>query len=328
MKLLIFCFALIPVILNCNAQSVDLSVIKESVLFQGNNVTAYRDPAVIFYQGNFHLFFTLVETELDGRIFMYTAHSKSSDLNGWTSPHKITGKNQNLNFSSPGNVIRFHNEWILCLQTYPRPDIYAGLPIKYGNADARLFIMRSKDLENWGEPELLKVKGPDIPVSEMGRMIDPYLLEDKNIKGKWWCFYKQNGVSMSYSSDLKSWTFFGYTESGENVCVLIENDEYILFHSPKNGIGIKKSADLKTWADWGELNFLGQAGWDWAKGRITAGAVIELENSPAARYLMFFHGSGPLTEEKGDFDKNASIGIAWSNDLINWNWPGKTIKQE
>jgi hypothetical protein len=38
---------------------------------------------------------------------------------------------------------------------------------------------------------------------------------------------------------------------------------------------------------------------------------------------MFFHGSGPLTEAQGDFDKNASIGIAWSNDLIHWNWPGQ-----
>jgi hypothetical protein len=38
---------------------------------------------------------------------------------------------------------------------------------------------------------------------------------------------------------------------------------------------------------------------------------------------MFFHGSRPNTEEGGDFDKNASIGIAWSGDLLNWNWPGK-----
>jgi hypothetical protein len=328
MKFLFFCFALIPVILNCRAQSIDLSAIKTPILFQGNNVTAYRDPAVMYYQGKFHLFFTMVEIEQDGNIYSYTAQSKSNDLVHWDTPQKITPKNQELNYCSPGNVINYNGEWILCLQTYPRPGHALNHEARYGNGNARLYIMRSKDLKNWSNPELLKVKGPDIPVSEMGRMIDPYLLEDKDIKGKWWCFYKQNGVSMSYSSDLKNWTFFGYTESGENVCVLVENDEYILFHSPKNGIGIKKSKDLKTWADWGELNILGQAGWDWAKGRITAGAVIELEKNPVARYLMFFHGSGPLTEEEGDFDKNASIGIAWSNDLINWNWPGKTNKQE
>jgi len=38
---------------------------------------------------------------------------------------------------------------------------------------------------------------------------------------------------------------------------------------------------------------------------------------------MFFHGSGPLTEEQGDFDKNASIGLAWSTDLRTWHWPGQ-----
>ena len=67
---------------------------------------------------------------------------------------------------------------------------------------------------------------------------------------------------------------------------------------------------------------MGQAGWSWAKGLITAGAVIRLSNNPIAKYLMFFHGSGPLKETEGDFDKNASIGIAWSKDLINWEWPG------
>ena len=39
------------------------------------------------------------------------------------------------------------------------------------------------------------------------------------------------------------------------------------------------------------------------------------------KYLMFFHGSGPKKEIEGDFDRNASIGIAWSDDLEHWDWP-------
>ena len=228
-----------------------------------------------------------------------------------------------LNFSSPGNVVRYKNEWVLCLQTYPRPDYKAGGKMRTGSGDARLYVMRSKDLENWSSPELLKVKGPEVAVKDMGRMIDPYLLEDKNDPGKWWCFYKQNGVSMSYSYDLKNWSFFGRTESGENTSVLYENKEYILIHSPKNGIGIKRSKDLKTWEDWGGLITLGQKDWDWAKGRITAGTVINLKsNKNFGKYVMFFHGSGPKTETEGDFDKNASIGVAWSGDLREWEWAG------
>jgi hypothetical protein len=264
-----------------------------------------------------------MEIELDGRIYSYVASSKSTDLVNWTSPRKLTVKDQNLDFSSPGNVIRFQDEWLLCLQTYPRPDYTVDQMPRYANSSARLFIMRSKDLENWSEPELLKVKGPDVPVAEMGRMIDPYLLQDKEEPGKYWCFYKQNGVSMSFTHDFKNWTYFGHTESGENTCMLVENNQYVLFHSPPNGIRIKKSDDLKTWIDWGELITLGQADWIWAKGRITAGAMLKLSGNKQAKYLIFFHGSGPLTETQGDFDKNASIGIAWSNALKTWDWPGK-----
>ncbi|MEO6870370.1 MAG: hypothetical protein ABI168_12035 [Ginsengibacter sp.] len=211
------------------------------------------------------------------------------------------------------------------MQTYPRPDYTADQTPRFGTGDARIFAMRSKDLENWSQPELLKVKGPNVSEKEMGRMIDPYLLEDKDEPGKWWCFYKQDGVSMSYTYDLKNWTFFGRTKSGENACVLVENNKYVLFHSPKNGIAIKRSPDLENWNDWGRLVTLGQNQWAWAKGRITAGAVINLkDNSRFGKYIMFFHGSGPLTEEQGDFDENASIGIAWSDDLTNWSWPGKS----
>jgi len=298
--------------------------LKSPILFKGDSVTAYRDPAVLYHNKTFYLFFTLIETEADGKVFCYTASSQSRNLLKWSDPVKITPRDQKLNFGSPGNVIRFRDEWILCLQTYPRPDHYSYQPVRYGDGTARIYIMRSSDLKNWGEPEILKVKGNNVAVAEMGRMIDAYLVEDKDEKGKYWCFYKQRGVSMSWSYDLVNWTFFGYTEAGENTCVLTGNNEYTLFHSPSNGIGIKKSTDLKTWDNWGELITLGQKEWEWAKGRITAGTVVNMKDVKGfENFLMFFHGSGPLKESEGDFDRNASIGIAWSKDLINWSWPGK-----
>lgn len=306
-----------------SAQNNFLKKLKSPIIFKGDEKTAYRDPAILFQNKTMYLFFTLVRTE-DGHVYSYTAMSKSKDLKKWSPIKIITPRDMTLDFSSPGNVVRFNNEWVLCLQTYPRPNYKVSEMPRFGTGDARLYIMRSKDLENWSNPEIMKVKGPEVSFKNMGRMIDPYLLEDKNEPGKWWCFYKQNGVSMSYSYDLRKWHFFGYTDSGENTSVLYENGEYILFHSPKNGIGIKKSKDLKNWEDWGNLITLGQKDWNWAKGRITAGTVINLKSDKNfGKYVMFFHGSGPKTEEEGDFDKNASIGIAWSNDSINWNWPNK-----
>ena len=181
--------------------------------------------------------------------------------------------------------------------------------------------MSSSDLEMWEAPRLLKVKGGDVPEAEMGRMIDPYLIEDKDQPGKWWCFYKQNGVTMSSSTDLETWTHFGNTDAGENACVIVDENAYVLFHSPENGIGIKRSHDLKHWLD-GGVFFLGQKDWPWAQGRLTAGFALDLRHEPTVgKILLFFHGSGP-EDEQTCFDNYASIGLTWSDALEGWNWPG------
>ncbi|PTX96010.1 hypothetical protein DB345_09415 [Spartobacteria bacterium LR76] len=296
---------------------IHLDSLTSPILFRGNETLAYRDPAVIYDSGTFHLFFTLVQTEEDGRVFLFVATSKSVDLVTWTAPRILTPKDRGLNYSSPGNIIRFAGRWILCLQTYPRPD-----GEKYGNAQARLFTMSSTDLETWSAPRLLRVKGPEVPEAAMGRMIDPFLVEDKDQPGKWWCFYKQDGVSISSSFDLEEWSYFGNVKAGENACVITDRDEYVLFHSPDNGIGVKRSRDLKHWRDEG-IFFLGQKDWPWAAGRLTAGFVLDLRREPdIGKALLFFHGSGP-EDERTLFDTHASIGVAWSDSLEGWCWPGK-----
>ena len=184
---------------------------------------------------------------------------------------------------------------------------------------ARVFVMRSRDLENWSEPEVLLVKGDGVAREDMGRMIDPYLIEDKDESGKWWCLYKQNGASISYSYDLKSWTYFGRVEAGENVCVLVEDDEYVLFHSPKNGVGVKRTRDFQNWTDEGLLT-LGQDTWPWAAGRLTAGHVLDLRDE-LGKYVMFFHGSDEEGTKARETHGHASLALAWSDDLKHWDWP-------
>ncbi len=302
------------------AQSVDFRSIHTPVLFKGDSVTAYRDPMALLHNGEFYLYFTLTEIEKSDSIYMYIGFTKSADLIHWSPVHKITSRNQKLNFSSPGNIIQYKGEWIMCMQTYPRPGYTQANMPRYGDSTSRLFIMRSKDLINWSAPELLLVKGDDVSEKNMGRMIDPFLLADHSEKGKWWIFFKQNGASRSYSYDLKHWTYSGHTPAGENLCIIWNNEEYLMFHSPENGIGIKHAADLLHWKDEPLLLTLGQADWPWAKGRITAGFVLPLGKNKDKQYLLFFHGSGPKNETDGDFDKNASIGFAWSRDLKNWEW--------
>lgn len=132
----------------------------------------------------------------------------------------LTPKDQELNYCGPGSVTRFGDQWIMSIQTYPIPGLTRRGPLRWGNDDARIFIMRGKDLADWSEPELLCVKGPDVSRKDMGRMIDPFLAEDKDEPGKWWCFYKQRGVSYSWSRNLEHWTFHRHMPCGENVRVL------------------------------------------------------------------------------------------------------------
>jgi beta-xylosidase len=177
-----------------------LAELTSPIIFRGDASTAYRDPAAIYHDGWFYLYLSINKVEANDKRFQYTAWSKSRDLLHWTEPRIFTPRDQSLNYSSPGDVIRLGKDWILCLQTYPRAH-----GERYGDESARIWIMRSPDLENWGPAEALAVKGPDVPLEKMGRMIDPYLFQDKDVPGKWWCFFKQNGLSCSWSRDLKHW---------------------------------------------------------------------------------------------------------------------------
>ena len=303
-----------------SSDPVDWSAISSPIVFHGDATTAYRDPAAIYANGWFYLYFTLVQIDADKNPFQCTAWSKSRDLVKWTSPVIFTPHDRSLNYGSPGDVVRFGDQWVLCLQTYPRPN-----GEQFGNANSRIWMMRSDDLEKWGPAEPLNVMGPQVPLAKMGRTIDPFLLQDKDDPGKWWCLYKQKGaVNISYSRDLKSWTYGWKIVGGENPCVIRDGDEYVLYSAPDNGIAVSRSSDLKTWTKQPTL-LLGQADWPWAQGRLTAGFVLDLRKDPkVGKALMFFHGSQfEEPDPRGGFDNFASVGLAWSSDLKDWQWPGK-----
>lgn len=294
---------------------MDFNSFASPILLQGNARTAYRDPAVFYWCGTFYFYFTLVETEEDGRVFLYVAMCTSLDLKHFSPIVKLTVRDQSCNYSSPGNVFRFRGRFYLCCQSYCREN-----GEKYGNSNSRIFLMCSDDLLHWNTPVWLDVK--HCLRENAGRMIDPYVIEDLNIPGRWLCFYKQNGVSVSESRDLVNWMPLGSTDCGENVCVLYDRNKelYRLWHSPRNGIGVKVSRDLLHWQDEGEIITLGQRCWSWAQGRLTAGMVLDLRKEPTVgKALLFFHGTGPQDEEV-IFDQYACIGFAWSDDLTNWNY--------
>ncbi|MEM7110322.1 MAG: hypothetical protein AAF519_18995, partial [Bacteroidota bacterium] len=308
-------------------KKLDLASLESPRILMGDDKHGFRDPALIRHNGMYYMYYSFVKTEEQGRIYWYLGMSKSEDLVHWSDPKIITEKDQTKNFASPGNIIRWKDHWVICMQTYVMPGYTRDDPLRFGNKDCRIWIMRSFDLENWSEPEMLEVKGPGV---DPGQMIDVYLQEDKDEKGKWWAFFKQrqkgeSAANYSYSYDLKNWTYQGFVEAGENVCVWVEDDTYYMLHSPEKGMGLLTSKNLKKWKPFFEEEILGQEEWgDWCGQRVTAGFVLDLRDDPAVgKYLMFFHGQGPAPKTTEIINSGTDMAIAWSDDLVTWEWPGK-----
>ncbi len=290
------------------------------ILLAGDSHKAYRDPAVFYQEGVFHLFFTLVETEPSGKVFLYVAVTSTRDFQTFTPVEKLTVRDQRCNYSSPGSILRFDGAFRLCFQSYCRENGEI-----FGSGRSRIFQSSSPDLRHWSQPELLRVKGPDVPEQQMGRMIDPFWFRDKDDPGRIWCFFKQNGISRAWSRNLKEWNFMGRMDGGENVCVTVSDGQYCLWNSPSNGIALWRGNDLEHWNRDAEVITLGQKRWAWARGRLTAGFVLDLRAEPeVGKALLFYHGTGP-EDESVVFDTNACIGIAWSDDLIHWRYPGDEL---
>lgn len=289
---------------------VDISKIPGPVVLAQTERYGYRDPAAFYHNGVFYLYFTMVEQQETEQYFTI-GMSKSTDLVSWSEPVSLTEKAKDKEYSSPGNLFAFQGKYYLCMQTYCRENGEL-----YGNEKSRIYVMETEDMEHFKEPVLLLVKGDAVAVEDMGRMIDPYLLRDKDDPNKIWCFYKQHGVSYSYSYDMEHWTYAGHTECGENVCAIVKDDTYYLMHSPENGIGLLKSKDLVHFEEVGAPCFLSQSRWKWAKDRITAGFLLDLtQEKEIGAYLLFYHGDN---EKNGKFPFGASIGMALTKDLKNY----------
>ena len=274
------------------------------LIFLGNERFAYRDPACYYHEGCYHLFFTVSEKQ-DGYMYNYVGYSRSEDLCNFTEPRLITEKDYTKNFCSPGNVLKFGDQYLICVCSYPMPVPYVER--SYADDSARLFFIKTKDFCKFSAPERIYPKGKSI--ANEGRMIDPFVLE---ADGEYRLFFKQNGIGLSRSHDLCNWEFLGHAEGGENACVLPYGDEYLLLHSPDNGIGIKHSNDLCHWTDEGVYT-LDQEHWDFASGRLTAAFAMPTEGRSEYKYIVFFHGS--VADSYPETHGEASLALVYTNDF-------------
>ena len=227
---------------------------------RGTPEVAHRDPAIHYHDGVFRVFYGLVrlmDPPEQGRVTFQLAVIKSNDLIHWSEPRTLTPLDDDLNLTDPGNIVRFGDQWIMTVENYRTPFSPSG-----GLETTRCWLMRSDDLESWSEPELMLLKGPEVPDAQMGRCICPCLFPDRNDPDKWWCTFKQGGftvaparrlafggtdmprrslllqsLNLSWSYDLRHWTWFTRADSEESYCMLTEEDGYVLIDSPDNGVG-------------------------------------------------------------------------------------------
>ena len=271
-------------------------------------VVASRDPALFFHNGLFRCFFTAVEK--GGHLCLDM--TESANLIQWSEPVRLT--TSELNFSSPGNVIRAGGKWVLCVQSYP---ILPGE--RYGSEESRLWLMQSEDLVNWSDPMPVKPEGCRGTWTRSRRQIDPYLVMHN---GMYWCFYKTAGcLGVLVSDDLKTWdealpdrpvlsrdeTPDGATV--ENPCIVWDRGEFILFFArvgEGRGVGVARSRNL---IDWRDIHYLDFPDLSWAPGGPTAAMVLDMRDM-CGKWLMAFHGER--------HDSPAALGLAWSDDLEDW----------
>lgn len=273
-----------------------------------------RDPAVIFWDGNYHCFYTHIDRNRAARRGWQLALARitSPDLRRWSKPEILL--DSPLGFSSPGNVIRTEEGFVLCLQSYP---INPGEV--YGNQDCRLWLMKSRDLLTFESPVMVSENGCMAEWAETRRQIDPYLVSRE---AAYYMLYKTDGcLGLLKSEDLMRFEEVSALpliassqtpdhSTVENPCVIRVGNGYRMFFAPcrkGRGIGTAESQDLVHWEG---IRYLDFPEVPWAAGGPTAPMVLD-DRSRSGKWLMFFHG-----DTEGEH--GGALGMAYSDDLENW----------
>lgn len=274
-----------------------------------------RDPAVIKKDGVWHCFYThLDRREIEhGTVRLSLGRIQSEDLEHWSEPEILLSGPEG--FSSPGNILKTENDFLLCLQSYP---VNEGET--YGSDACRLWTMKSKDLLRFEPPTIISGDGCKAVWAKTKRQIDPFMVQKDN---SYYVFYKTDGcIGLLKSEDLKNFEECSDTpvlqasdtpdgSTVENPCVIQLEQGYRMFFAPcreGRGIGTAWSEDLLHWKEVEYLEFPKEK---WAPGGPTAPMVVD-DRSNSGKWLMFYHGDSIGAH-------GGNLGIAFSDDLIHWN---------
>ena len=132
----------------------------------------------------------MVEARPDCNDRFHVAVTESRDLRSWGPLHQVTDPGDPRSFCGPGGIVRHDGRWVLCMSSYPRPNIH----------EARCWTTASADLQSWQEPCTLQLKYAQTDGEE-----NYCVLIDETEHEYVLIHAPANGIGVKRSTDLVNW---------------------------------------------------------------------------------------------------------------------------
>lgn len=292
-----------------------------------------RDPAAIYNEGVFYLYFTVQFNQSywsapEGfQVFVTT----TTDFKDFSLPQPITPKG----YVSPGSVVKCNGKWYISLTRYPWPGAVA--------------VAESDDLLHWSEPRVVVPTCHGSYWSGSGELygeipphgpIDGFLVQ---WQGKYYMLYTdaQKGTTTQHlgiavSDDMQKFTdltpdeplldsdFYNYNKGIENVSMVVDGDKLVLFCSvgmAGQRIAMLTSKDIMSWGkldNTAEVSGLQQ---QWSKYAACAQFVADWRDITGYWHMIFMGGQEAVCER-------FAFGMARSKDLENWELLPEALSEE
>lgn len=280
---------------------------------------AVRDTALFCEKGVIHCIYTGLWWHGSGMV-THLEQRSTLDLQHWSEPAMIGLPT----LWSPGNILKVKNRYVMVCQHQPVTMPDGDNPKGKMRHDSRLWLLWSDDLQHWSSPQIVMPEGCTAQWSpDSRRQIDGCLIEHDN---RYWILCKQGNSSIGrlgllVSDDLEHWETvptdgpvigphnIDDPDGCENACVIRDGNEFVSFFPRYNKpAALLRSKNLFDWYGLTELKFPHRS---WIQSPPNAPSVIDTRTING-KYLMAFFSSSPAIAMSG------RIGLAWSEDLVNW----------
>jgi hypothetical protein len=229
-----------------------------------------RDPSVFKTDHHYYLFYSAYSGERwNDPLAWQIKMTRTNDFSTFSEPREISS----CGFASPGDVIWWHQRFVLPFQSYPEDP-------------CRLCFIQSQDLETWSKPQYFLDEALRLPWNTAGRLIDPtfvvkgdtlhcYFVGSAFLTDKLGKTLRGNLIGHAMTQDplLKKWkitssdkAIFGFStrapDGCENVSVFKAKNDWIMIYSEgleKQHLALASSKDLLTWKEEGLLELEHQA---------------------------------------------------------------------